>query len=130
MRDAPELGEQRVELRGVADRIAADERGARHDAVGEERATRRREEEALVAPQREEGEAVAAVLLDELARDPPLAHRLRDRLRQGPQPQAEHGEAREQADGSEQVAGAIGQLRAAQLDAEREQRRGERRDAR
>ena len=68
-RDAPELGEQRVELRLVADRIAADERRAADDAVGEERAPRRGEEVALVAPQREEREAVAAVRVDELARE-------------------------------------------------------------
>ena len=126
VRDAPELGEQRVELRGVADGIAADERGARHDAVREERAPGRREEEALVTPQGEEGEAVAAVLLDEVARDPPLPDRLRDGLRQRPQPQAERGEAQQEADGREQVARAIGQLRAAQLDAERDERRGKR----
>ena len=69
VRDAPELREQRVELRLVADRVAADERGAGDDAVGEERAPRRREEVALVAPQREEREAVAAVRVDELARE-------------------------------------------------------------
>ena len=35
--EATELGEQRVELGLVADRVAADERRARDDAVGEER---------------------------------------------------------------------------------------------
>ena len=55
----------------------------RDDAVGEERAPGRREEIALVAPQREEREAVAAVRVDERARHPLLADRLRDGLPNG-----------------------------------------------
>ena len=75
--DAPELGEQRVELLLVADRVAADQRGAGDDAIREERAPGRREEVALVAAEREEREAVAAVGVDERARDAALADRLR-----------------------------------------------------
>ena len=72
--EPPQLGEEVVDLRLVADGIAADERRAGDDAVREEGAARGREEIALVAAQREEGEAVAAVRLDERPRDPPLAH--------------------------------------------------------
>ena len=88
-RDASQLRKQRVDLRLVADGIAADERRARDDAVGEERAAGRREEIALVASQREEREAVAAVAVDERPRDPPLAHRLRDGVAERPQPEVE-----------------------------------------
>ena len=102
--DAPELGEELVDLGLVADRIAADERRARDDAVREEGSPRRREEVALVAPQREEGEAVAAVRVDERARDPPLPHRLRDRVPERPQPEVERERAEHDAEAEKRVA--------------------------
>ena len=68
MRDARELAHQLGPLGRVADRVAGDERRAVDHAVGEERAAARREEVALVAAQREVGEAVGAVALDERRR--------------------------------------------------------------
>src|SRR5581483_1025638 len=56
-----ELGQERVQLVLVPDRVAAHERGSGDDAIGEECTSRRREEVALVAPEREEGQAVAPV---------------------------------------------------------------------
>ena len=91
--DPAQLREEVVDLRLVADRIAADEGRSRDDAVGEKRAARRREEIALVAPQGEEGEAVAAVGLHKRPRGPPLADRLRDDLAERPQPKVEGEEA-------------------------------------
>src|SRR5205085_4363764 len=93
--DAPELGQERVELGLFADWIAADERRARDDAIHEERLPRRREEVALVAAQGEEGEAVAPICVDERARNAPLPHRLRDLVRERPQPEVQ-GERSEQ----------------------------------
>jgi hypothetical protein len=80
MREALEVGEQRVELVRIADGVAADEGCAGDDAIGEEGAVRRGEVVALVAPEGEEGEAVAPVRVDELADRTPF----RDRLRNGP----------------------------------------------
>src|SRR5207237_4920390 len=74
--EAPEGGEEFRDVAGLADRVAADERAAVHDAVGEERAPARREEVALVAAEREEREAVVAVLANEPLREPPLRRRL------------------------------------------------------
>ena len=62
---AREVGEQRRRGRRVADGIAGDERHAADRAVGEEGRALLVEEVRLVAPQREVGERVAAVALDE-----------------------------------------------------------------
>ena len=75
-RDAPgvrvavarEVGEQGRRGGGIADRIAGDERDAADGAVGEEGRALLVEEVRLVAAQREVGERVAAVALDEAAR--------------------------------------------------------------
>ena len=78
--EASQLGEERLDLRLVTDGIAADKRRSRHDAIGEEGAPGPREEVALVAAQREEGKAVAAVGVDQARMKPPLPNRLRDRV--------------------------------------------------
>ena len=115
--DAPQLGEELVDLRLLPDRIAADERRAGDDAVGEERPARRREEIALVAAEREEGEAVGAVRVHERARHPPLPHRLRDSLSERPQPEVEGGEAEDdaEAESARPPRGAAARRRAARL---------------
>src|SRR5205085_1409211 len=59
------------------------------DAVGQERAAARREEVALVAAEREEGEAVAAVLADESLRVPALRRGLARPQGERPEPQVE-----------------------------------------
>ena len=63
-----EVGQQRRGGRGVADRIARHERHAADGAVGEEGRALLVEEVRLVAAQREVGERVAAVALDQPAR--------------------------------------------------------------
>src|SRR5205809_159878 len=75
-RNPLQLRQQVIDLRLVADGIAADERSSRDDPVGEESTARGREEITLVASQREEGEAVATVAVHERPRHPPLSHRL------------------------------------------------------
>ncbi len=117
-RAAPQFGEQQVDLGVVADGIAADEGRPRDDAVGEESAAGRREEVALVAPQREEGKAVAAVSLDQRARHAALPHRLGDGVAERPQPEVEGEEAEGDAEPEEPVARAVSQLDAAQLRAD------------
>ena len=82
--ETAQLREEVVDLRLVADGIAADEGRSTDDAVGEKRAPGGREEVALVASQGEEGEAVAAVGLDQVTGDPPLPHRLGDGIPEGP----------------------------------------------
>src|SRR5205085_958364 len=62
--DPPELVEQILDLVGLADRVAADERAAVDDAVREERPSGRREQEPLVAAQREVRETVAPLVAD------------------------------------------------------------------
>ena len=109
--DAPELGEQRVELLLVADRVGADERGAGDDAVREERPPRRREEVALVAAEGEEREAVAAVRVHERASDAALADGLPRRLRDRAEPEEERREPDEEAERGERVGGAVRQAR-------------------
>src|SRR5439155_20712226 len=84
VRDAPELEEKRIELRLVTNGITAHECRASDDPIGEDRVPRRREEEALVATQGEEREAVAAVGIDELSYQPPVADGLRDDVRERP----------------------------------------------
>src|SRR5581483_9460498 len=133
VREACEVVEQRIELRLVADGIAADERRTRDDAIGEERPARRREVVALVASQREEGEAVASVRVHELADGAPLHDGLLDRMRERAQPEHERREAEQQADRLEDVGQPVadGQLDAghdrgcgAADQAEHEQHRG------
>src|SRR5207244_12644723 len=63
--DAAELGQQLVEFFLLADQVAADERAAADDAVGEECASARREEPALVPAQREERERVPTISLED-----------------------------------------------------------------
>lgn len=77
-----EVGQQLGELTAVTDRIATDERCPRHDAEGQEGAAAGREEVALVAAQREEVEASAAVLLDERPGEVMLLLRLQGALTQ------------------------------------------------
>src|SRR5512142_2790102 len=91
--EAAQLAEKIVDLPAVADRVAAHQRGAVHDAVGEEGSSPRGEEVALVAAQGEEGKAVAAVRLDERPRGPSLPHGLRDGVAEGPEPEVEGGDA-------------------------------------
>ena len=110
----------------VAHRVAADQRRARDDAVREERAPGRREEVALVAPQREERQAVVPVRVDERACDPPLADGLRDGVRQRPQPEVERGEAEHEPERGEDVGEPVRDLAAVQLDAEDRRRRSRR----
>src|SRR6476469_3783636 len=113
--DSAELAEEGVDLLVGADGVAADERGSCHDAVGEKGAARRREEVALVAPQREEGEAVAAIRVHERPCRPPLADRLRDGLTEGPEPEVEGCDAERDAESGERVGGAVRQVGAAPL---------------
>ena len=70
---------------------------------------------AALAAQREEGEAVAAVGLDERAGNALLAHRLCDHLPERTQPEVERGEAEHDPGRGQQVGDAVGQLRPAQL---------------
>ena len=113
--DPAQLREEVVDLRLVADRIAADEGRSRDDAVGEKGAARRREEIALVAAQGEEGKAVAAVRVDQLPRHAPLPHRLRDSVSERTQPEVERERAEDDREAEERVTGARRQLDSAQL---------------
>ena len=113
--DTAQLQEEVVDLRLVTDRIAADERRSRDDAVGEKSAAGRREEIALVASQREEGEAVAAVRIDQLPRHSPLPHRLRDRVPERTQPEIESERGEHDAEPEECVTGAGREVHAAKL---------------
>ena len=119
-RKALQLGEEGVDLALLPHRVTAHERRAGNHAVGEERATTRGEEIALVAPQREEREAVGAVRLDERPRDAALPHRLRDRLPERAQPEVD-------ADCGERGPGVVREVVAWDLDGEDEgDDRGER----
>ena len=91
-REPAELGQQLVELVLVPDGIAADERGACDDPVRQEGAPVRREQVALVAAQGEEGQAVAAVGLDEPPRGAPLFDGLADAGRERPEPEIERAD--------------------------------------
>ena len=88
------------------------------DAVREERAPRRREEVALVAPEREEREAVAPVRVDERARDAALPHRLRDRVRERAQPEAQRAECEARIRARRRRRRAGRELAAVQLDSD------------
>ena len=110
-----QLRQQVIDLRLVADGIAADERCSRDDPVGEESTARRREEITLVASQCEEREAVAAVAVHERPRHPPLSHRLCDGVAERPQTEVEGEKAEDDGEAEEGVAGAVRQLDAAQL---------------
>ena len=120
--DPAQLREEVVDLRLVADRIAADEGRSRDDAVGEKRAARRREEIALVATQGEEGKAVAAVHVDQLPRHAPLPHRLGDSVSERTQPEVERERAEDDSEAEERVTGAGRQLEAADLRSARNRR--------
>ena len=113
--ETAQLREQVVDLGLVADGIAADECRPGDDAVREEGAPRGREQVALVAAQREEGEAVAPVGLDERPRDSPLPDRLYDGVAERSQPEVEREEAEGEAETEERVAGAVREVAAAQL---------------
>ena len=114
-REALQLGEELVDLVVVSDRVAADEGRSPDDAVREESAAGRREEIALVVPQGEEGEAVAAVGIHERPDQPPLPHRLGDGLPQRPQGVIKRERAENDSETEERVAAAWGEVDSAQL---------------
>src|SRR5438105_15198083 len=95
VRDSAELVQEIRDLGGLADRVTADQRSPVDDAVGEQRATRRREHVALVATQREVRETVASLI----AHDPTRLHALLFRVialpRERPQPEIERAEGQQ-----------------------------------
>src|SRR5581483_12115922 len=105
--EAAELREERVELVFVPYRVAADERRAGDDAVGEERAPSRREQVALVPTESEEREAVLPVALHERPRGAPLRDGLRHGLPERPQPEVEPGEPEHEPGRAEGVRDAV-----------------------
>ena len=113
--ETAQLREQIVDLGLVADGISADECRPGDDAVREEGTPRGREQVALVAAQREEGEAVAPVSLDERPRDSPLPDRLYDRMAERSQPEVEREDAEGETKTEERIAGAVREVAAAQL---------------
>ena len=119
MREVPELAQQPVELGLLADRVAADQRRTGDDAIREERVAARREVVALVLAKREEGEAVGAVRVDELAHGVPFGHGLLDRMLQRSQPEEERREAQHEPGRLEHVAEPVRDLRSAEHEAER-----------